>query len=94
MGNKLYVDTIGATIKLDMQGNISTASAYSFSVLRPDGTIKTWMCTIDGTDYFQHILVAEDIDIPGTYLIVPMFTISSWTGPGDTVSVVVYEKFK
>jgi hypothetical protein len=104
MTNKPKIDDVGTIIDIDMQEDISIAVEHSdesglglvIKVQKPDGSVvETWQdCTVYDTTHLRYTTVADDLDVGGTYLLVPKFALGVWEGEGDTVTMYVYEEFE
>lgn len=95
---KIYVSDKGTDILIDMAANIAGATNIKFYVTKPtladpnvNETIE-WAAAIQGTKYFLFTSVADSFDIDGHYVIRPHFTLGSWTGSGNKVSIDVEAK--
>lgn len=72
--------------------NISSATVREIVFKKPDGTsvTKTGVVVTDGTDgKMQHITVAGDLDVAGTWRIQGFVTIGSGSWSSDVDSFVV-----
>ena len=95
---KVYKDTIGLRIEVDMAEALNGAWDFSFKVKKPDGTTTTvWTSDVLGTIMFYDT-IADDLDQAGEYAIQPYLKLGElnppWTGNGDTIFLTVYENFK
>ncbi len=93
MTDKIYVDEIGVPIQLDAGEPITTSTARSVAVLKPDGTEATWSATVEELNLLQHITAAGDIDQGGTYRVQAMVTIGGFERNGLTAKFYVYPKY-
>jgi len=78
--------------------DLSTASAVSVDVKKPDGSMETWAASITASSTAQltmeHTFLAGDLDAAGTYTIEPMVTLPAGTISMDSRGVFsVREKF-
>ena len=100
---KPYVGDIGTRIEIDMQEDLTDWSELKYLVSKP--TIagsreeKTWTAARKGDaggdeEILSHTVVADDFDAPGMYYVQPYGEVSGWKGKGDTISFMVYSKYK
>lgn len=93
MPGKIYVGDIGTEILVDLQEDISMAMEHVLLVKKPDGTEDQWATSIHNDRYLKYICQVGDLDQKGKYKIQPQIVISGWKGLGETVKLIVYEKF-
>lgn len=93
MTDKVYQNEINKLLKLDCGEDISTATAQSISVRKPDGTTATWSGTVIESNYVQHATEAGDLDQTGTYLVQSVVTLSGVVRKGNTAEFYVYSQF-
>lgn len=93
MANKAYRDSVGLDIIINMQADISAATAQSLLIKKPDGSFIVWSATVYDTNYLKHTTVAGDINIAGIYKINPKLTFSTQIIYGETVDLIIYEHF-
>lgn len=91
---KTYVGNIGATVILDCKTVLTGATDVKISVLKPDGTKTTWAATVYLTNFVKYTIQAADFNVAGTYKLQATFTLSGWTGRGETATYEVYEHYK
>jgi len=93
MTDKVYQNEINKLLKLDCGEDITTATAQSVSVRKPDGTTDTWTASIVDSNYIQHATVSGDLDQNGTYLVQAVVTIDGVIRRGNTAEFYVYPTF-
>ena len=101
---KPYVDDIGTKVEIDMQEDLTGWTGLKFLVDKPKATggreEKTWTAAKKGSsggdeNILTHTIVSDDFDASGMYYIQPYGeTVGGWKGKGDTISFMVYPKFK
>ena len=92
---KVYLDAVGTVIRLNMGTDISAATAVTFEVYKPDGTVDSWTAAVDGADDEALIYTTadDDLDQVGEYLIQPELTFAAALLLGDTVRMVVHPPY-
>ena len=93
MAQKVYVNAIGTLLNINCQETMSGASKLALTILKPSGARARWLPTALG-NYLKYYTVANDLNEAGTYYIQPYAKIGSWEGPGNTMSLKVYDLFK
>lgn len=95
MEKKVYTNTTGLSIPIDMGENITGATNIVLNVTKPDGTTTTWDgATVYNENYIKYTTTSGDLNIAGLYKIQPTFTLSGWSGPAKTVSFRVYSRYE
>lgn len=92
MGN-IYPLTIGLRIILDLQEDLTGASAVTMEILRPDNTSASRTPTVSGTTIYYDT-ISSDLTIPGDYSVQAALTLAGWTGRSDTNTIIVSENYK
>lgn len=92
--DKIYVDTVGLKIRVDAGRDITGATPTELHVKKPDGTTATWSATIADSNYLEYTTLAGDLDQSGTYRLQSVFTLSGWTGPGETYEFTIYDNYQ
>jgi len=92
--NKIYVDTVGLIIEIDMGEDLTGATGLAFEVKKPDDSLDSWTPSIYDSNYLRYTTQNGDLDKPGIYKIQPKFTLSGWTGPCNTVVILVYGEYQ
>lgn len=90
---KIYQGAVGVPVILDTYVDISSASARSIQVLKPDGATVEWGATLSGTTAVQYVLQSNDIVSPGEYLLQAKVTLGAITSRGETAKLIVSENF-
>ena len=85
----LIVGAIGASIIIDCDADISSATLRQIKVRRPDGSKTTWPAVADGDTAIKYVTLAGDIDQAGVWKLQPYIEMPSWQGRGTTVSLSV-----
>lgn len=93
MTTKTYVGDTGTVIVLDCGQDISTASARSIEVRKPDKSTVTWSASASGTTAIQFTTLAGTLDMPGTWRLQAKVTLPSGTWRGETAQLEVYNPF-
>lgn len=93
MTTKTYVGDTATRITLDCGTNITTATARSIEVRKPDGSSASWAASLSGTDALYFDTLAGTLDMPGTWRLQAKVTIGTGTWLGQTVQLVVYPAF-
>lgn len=93
MSNKIYVGDIGTEILLDAVEDISTQTKLEIKYKKPDGTTGAWSASLDDTTKAKYATVANDLDQAGVWTFQIYVEMPSWSGLGESVSVVVYDGF-
>jgi hypothetical protein len=93
MTEKLYVGDTGTAIILDCGTNISTASAMTIEVRKPDGSATTWAATLEGTTSVRYNTLAATLDQAGDWRLQAKVTIGTGVWRGETVLLTVYPAF-
>ena len=87
--SRIYQDTVGLPIEIDMGESLAEATDYVFLVRKPRTTqIVEWAPTING-EKFVYTTQAGDLDLAGLYVFQPSFTLGEWTGRGSPVALFV-----
>lgn len=97
LGHKVYVNTVGTSIRLNCHDDISGGDDFGVAVQKPDGTEVEWSGSLvsGSTSKIEHITVAGDLNLVGTYLLQALVEFNGvWDGPGNTVKMTVYARFK
>jgi hypothetical protein len=93
MTTKSYVGDTGTRITLDCGTDISTSSARTIEVRKPDGSTASWTATLSGTTGVYYDTAADTLDMPGTWRLQARVTIGSGVWRGETVLLQVYPAF-
>ena len=88
----MFVGDIGTELLINLQRDITTATNYSLSVRKPDGTTVTWTPSIYNVKYLRYITINGDFNQDGIYQIQPQLTIGTWTGSGAICKIEVFNK--
>lgn len=93
---KVYKDTVGVLIQIDMGEDISDASTISLLVSKGGGSTDTWTATVSSSDnnVLEYTTVDGDLDEAGTYYVQPSLVFSNWEGLGETITFVVYDSWR
>jgi hypothetical protein len=91
--SKVYTGDTGTVIVLDCGQNVSTATARSIAVRKPDGTTTSWTAVAEGTDSIKYTSVAETFDQAGDYQLQALVTLPSGAWRGETAMLRVYSPF-
>ena len=92
--SKIYKESEGIIITIDLQEDISGATAnHSIDILFPDGTSTDWIGSISGNTYV-YTTQAGDLDQVGKYSCNVYLEIGTWKGRAETVYLDIYDNFK
>ena len=89
-----YVGDVGTEIIVDVCSDISTATLATLKVMKPDGTLATWVGSVYNTQYVRYITVAGDFDQIGEYRVQPYIEMPGFAGRGDTARFKVSATFQ
>ena len=75
---------------------INTIMGFTFSLLvLKDGTEETWLSAVYNNRYLRYVTESGDLDSTGVYFIQPNLAFpDGWSGLGETVSFIVYPKWR
>lgn len=90
MSSKIYLADTGTAIILDCGQDISSASARSIEVRKPDGTLTTWSAVASGTTAIRFDSLAGTFDQAGVWRVQAKVTLPSGVWRGETVALSVY----
>ena len=93
MTSKTYVGDIGTVITLDCGTDISTATARSIEVRKPNGESVTWPASASGTTAITYTILDGDLDVAGSWTLQAHVTLSTGEWLGESVRRVVYAAF-
>lgn len=91
---KSYVGDTGTVITLDCGQDISTASARSIAVKKPDGTTTSWSASASGTTAIAFTTLSDSLDQRGNWLLQAHVTLPSGEWLGETAQLEVYAAFR
>ncbi len=86
-------DDIGRLVKVNMNEDLTGATALSFDVEKPSGTRATWTPTISDR-FLQYTTIAGDLNEFGTYRLSPKRTISAEILRGHTRTFFVKDRYE
>jgi len=97
MTNEIYVDSLGVTITVDAEKDLTAAASYCIWVKKPEtGTEVLWYPTLNGTRYLVYVTASGDLDEVGAYAVQAS---AEWGDPvcsrhwGTTAYFEVYDYF-
>ena len=73
--------------------NISGAIGLSIEVLKPSGALITWPATLEGTTSIKHVVLANELDEIGTWVMQAHVELTTWQGLGESQKMKVYAPF-
>jgi hypothetical protein len=82
------------TIKLETGLDISSASVKKINYKKPNGTIGSWVATVDGTTKLSYNVNQGDINQSGKWKMQAFVTIGGKDGYGDSVEVDFKKQFQ
>lgn len=91
---KIYKGNVGASLILDCKTVLTGATSITIEVLKPDGSADSWTATVYNTNYVKYTITTDDFNIAGDYKVQAKFTLSGWTGRGETATFTVYPNYK
>lgn len=106
---KPYVGDEGTVIEIDMQEDLSTWTVLKFYVSKPKSggdteekvVIASKKGESGGDEQIMKYVIGSgsgenvvDFDAAGMYYFQPYGEVSGWKGKGDTISFLVYSKYK
>lgn len=94
MPDKVYKGGVEIDIIINMQSDISSSSARSLLIKKPDGDITTWTASVYNTNYLKHTTASGDLNMAGIYYITPKLTFSTQLIYGETAELTVYDYFE
>lgn len=90
---KMYVGNVGGVIILDTKTDITGATGIVMKVKKPDNTEVEWSSAVYNSNYVKYTIVADDLNMQGDYQVQAYFTLSGWTGRGETATFEVHKHF-
>lgn len=89
MSNTISQDVLGTVITLECGVDLADALSVAIRVFKP-GAIEavTWPGTASGTTV-SHAIVADDLDVTGTYILQAYVELPGWSGTGETTTLLV-----
>jgi hypothetical protein len=88
--DKVYVNEVRYLIKVDCGEDVTTATAQSISVRKPDGTVVNWSALVAEDNFIQHSTEAGDIDHDGIYRVQSVVVLDGKTLLGNTDNFRIY----
>jgi hypothetical protein len=93
MTSKTYIGDTGTALVLDCGQDISTATARSIEVRKPDGTTASLAAVASGTNSIRFDTLAGTLDQAGKWRLQAKVTLPSGVWRGATAELVVYAAF-
>lgn len=97
MTNEIYQYSLGVTITVDADMDLTAAASYCIKVLLPEsGEEMIWYPTLNGTKYLVYITASGDLDEVGMYAVQAS---AEWGDPvcsrhwGRTAYFEVFEEY-
>lgn len=93
---RLYTNTVGLSIIIDMGQDMSGSASRVLNVLMPDGTTAQWTAVgvhPDNSSWIVFTTVIGSLSQEGLYRLQPSFTLGGWQGLGQTISFRVYGEY-
>lgn len=89
---KVYEGQI-VKISIPLEGeDITAAPIKVIKVKDPNSVEMSWFATLEGTDTLTYTTAEGELTPAGTWKFMPNFP--GWAGPGNTVELKVWRKFK
>ena len=92
--SKVYVGDTGTAVILDCGQSIADATARSIEMLKPDGTNVSLTASASGTNSIQYLTLVGTFAAAGKYKLQAKVTTPSGLWLGETVELIVYDKWK
>jgi hypothetical protein len=86
---KIYVGDIGTEITIDLGEDISAATVMRIDVIKGDKTTAQWAAAASGSTAIQYLTVADDLNVPGVYLLNAYIELPGWKGHAETITMIV-----
>ena len=93
MTSKVYVGDVGTQIILDCVQDITEGTELAIRVRRPDGTTTTWSAVSAGPTKLKYTTVANDLSMPGVWVLQADVTTVAGRWLGETAQLRVYSPF-
>lgn len=90
---KAYVGNVGGVILLDTKTDITGATGVVMKVKKPDNSEVEWASAQHNTTFVKYTTIADDLNMPGIYRLQTYFTLSGWTGRGETAEWEIHPHF-
>jgi len=93
---RIYVNTIGLSIIIDMGRDMSGSASRVLEVMLPGGTVTQWTSIgvhPDNSNWIVYTTVSGSLPQEGLYRLQPSFTLGGWSGLGQTISFRVYGEY-
>lgn len=95
MTNIVYKGDVGTVILLDTGISIVGATNLSIEVLKPSGIESSWTSSIHTDNRsVKHTVAVGGFDEVGTYILQAKLSIGGGTWRGESVKLIVKDKFK
>lgn len=93
MTQKVYIGDTGTSVILDCGQDISSATARTIEVKKPDGSTTTWTASASGTTAISYTSVSGTFDVAGEWRLQAKVTLPSGVWRGETASLYVWPVF-
>lgn len=91
----VFKTDIGTSIVLDVGIDVTGASGISIEVKKPSGAQSSWSAVLySGNKSIEHVIVTNDLDEIGDYILQAKLTLGSGTWRGDPAILTVRASFK
>ena len=94
---KLYQDTVGAQIVINLGESLSGGTVFQMNVRKPSGTEDTWTASATESTKITYTTVDGDLDEcvgdSCLYEITPYVELASWEGDGETVFLKIWKRY-
>lgn len=92
--DKIYKDSLGLTLRVDVGRDVTGATNLELEVLKPDGTEATFTATLVDLQYLEYTTIAGDLDQAGKYRIQSSMAFQGWTGRGESCEMYVFDNYQ
>jgi len=90
MAGRIHVGDVGTKITLDLETDLTLATAALIKYRKPSGAEGQWTATVTETTKLSYTLQEGDLDEVGLWEIQPYVELPDWKGHGSVVRFYVY----
>jgi len=88
--NIVYVGDTGTKLLFDIGIDSNEVKEAYLRVKNPNNEIVTWVASpVPNSTEIEYILKAQDLSVPGSWVIQPHITLASWSGYASKVTLDV-----
>lgn len=85
----VFVGDVGTEIILDCGVSITSSTVRKIIARTPNGTIKQWTSSLEGTNSIKYTIVDGDLDRPGEWQLSAYVEMPGWKGSGEITKLTV-----